>query len=332
MSKAVCTECGAVIEIDGSKAATICPKCGNAIVTAQAIEKYKEGAAKGGTAPDGLSTLIENYTAYLKLYDINFQEALKPHFMGAEMLRMLKEVEQLIKQYEAAYANEVKQVKKHNRRVTVIKEADELTGLGRFFGKQAQKWIGKAKDSVNSAAGDTKKLEYAIEEKQKKIEALRDEQHKVEEEMHKNGGMLYYNTQASRVAEEICSKFPARPEGYICKADHAMHEVLWRIDMYKFAVANYPQDKELMEEIARVAAEDFKVDDIKAEIKKAEIFMKGSDDKACVSAIKKLKKFVEDIEGGGALKEIALLTSPAEPPEAAPTQDPPKKIKMKFKK
>ena len=292
MSKvsAKCTACGEIIEVDSSKEATICPKCGNPIVTQKAIENFNS-VADGGL-PAELSSLINNYNAFVKLYDVDYNAVLEPFRMGAARIRAQAELEQLVEEYNAAVKKADKMLNKANNRINAYNDAKFTEAVDSWVEKKASEWVDKGKKNYDAAVDAARDIERKIKAKKREITDLEKGMVDAERSLYNNGATLYYNGQALATAELMCAKFPSSPAGYLYKADFYMREAIWREKMFNEVVDRYYTDAEMLSVLRLGAAENQKKDRISAEIKKAETFMKSTQNKAFGSMLSALKKFV----------------------------------------
>lgn len=305
--KAKCTECGAIIEVDSGKQAEICPKCGNAIVTANAIANLNSSSSNGNQ-PDELSNLIDNYKAFVKLYSID-SSVLKPYAIGAQKRRAEAELQELYAQRDASAKNAEKWRNKHNSRVGTYNDAKFTAGVDSFFEKKTSQWVEKAHKEYDNAVDATREINSKISAKKSEISALQSERVSAERALFDNGAALYYNGQALAAAEEMCKKFPSHPAGYLYKADFYRREVEWRTKLFSRAIDAYASDTLMLQELKEGADEARRTDKIKAEIKKAETFMNATYSGAYGSMLAELKKYVGGTSTGTAARASSAAST-----------------------
>lgn len=249
---------------------------------------HLENIVKNGELPNELATLVGNYRAFVKLYDVDYNAVLKPYEIGAEIRREQEELEKLLAQYHAADDDAEKIREAYNKRVDTYNKSradNDMFTLG-----ISSSWAAKKQQAYKETAESALELGQAALDKKEKIDQLQKKWEKVHSALYQENGTLYYTKQALAVVDEMCKKFPSHPVGYLCKADYFKREMDWQNEMIGKAVDTYHSNKEMLAELRLAATQSKPTDRIKAEVKKAEKFLTDDNNDVYSAMIASLKK------------------------------------------
>ena len=289
--KAMCPKCNAEFEVDNGDDAGICPQCGAAFVTEKAIKYYSECAAvQSGFSSEfeEISTLADNYFAFVALYDTDYESLLELYRLRAKIREQVDTLNDSIDKHNKLVDKEEIWRNRFNSRAQGYNDKGYSLYEDSLSKKAHRRYVESALNRHNAVEDKINDSRAGVEKQQSNLEELIAENRQLSDKVYDE--ILEYNRQALALAKYMCERYPSNPLGYLVLADWNMREVESGEKVLKYVGERYSADNYVTLE----AEADVKIDVMEKnacdEAKKAEKLMTDEFRAEYADIIKKLKK------------------------------------------